>query len=147
MKRVIVESPYRGEGYTNLELNLKYARFCLRDCLLRGEAPFASHLLYTQEGVLDDQNSIERSLGIEAGLHWGKVANLTAAYIDLIDEWKHYVGVVKGIKRAYREHRPVEFRNLPDEVLIRLDSSILIRRKPPEILIRELHDFLKFLKF
>ena len=43
MRFVIIESPYAG----NVEENEEYARKCLRDCLMRGEAPFASHLLYT----------------------------------------------------------------------------------------------------
>lgn len=50
MRMVIVESPYAGD----IERNVAYARACIADCLKRGEAPFASHLLYTQPGVLDD---------------------------------------------------------------------------------------------
>ncbi len=50
MEAVILESPYGGTP-EEVERNVKYARACLRDCLLRGEAPFASHLLYTQPGV------------------------------------------------------------------------------------------------
>ena len=40
-RRVIVESPYAGD----IETNVAYARAALRDCLSRGEAPIASHLL------------------------------------------------------------------------------------------------------
>ena len=50
MRLVIVESPYAGD----IETNVKYARRCVKDSLMRGEAPIASHLLYTQEGILDD---------------------------------------------------------------------------------------------
>lgn len=50
LRLVIVESPYAGD----IEANVAYARRCLRDSLARGEAPIASHLLYTQEGVLRD---------------------------------------------------------------------------------------------
>ena len=49
-KLVILESPYAGE----VEKNLDYARKCMKDCFLRGEYPFASHLLYTQNSILDD---------------------------------------------------------------------------------------------
>ena len=70
MKRVIIESPYAGD----VERNLRYARAAMKDCLHRGEAPYASHLLYTQEGVLDDDVPGERKLGISAGLSWGKIA-------------------------------------------------------------------------
>jgi hypothetical protein len=64
MKKVLIESPYAGD----VERNEKYARACMRDCFERGEAPFASHLLYTQPGVLDDTLHHERALGIDAGL-------------------------------------------------------------------------------
>jgi len=71
MKRVILESPYAGDTAEDVERNLTYAREALRDSLLRGEAPIASHLLYTQKGVLDDRIREERALGIAAGLAWG----------------------------------------------------------------------------
>ena len=104
MKRVILESPYAGE----VEQNTAYARACMHDCLMRGEAPFASHLLYTQPGVLNDKNNGERLLGIEAGLAWGKVAEATVVYID------HGIsaGMRHGIERAELEGRPVERRRL-----------------------------------
>jgi hypothetical protein len=53
------------------------------DSLLRGEAPIASHLLYTQPGVLNDQVADERRLGIEAGLAWLRAAKATVVYQDL----------------------------------------------------------------
>ena len=59
MRRVIVESPYAG----NVEGNIEYARACVRDSLARGEAPIASHLLYTQCGVLRDELATERAMG------------------------------------------------------------------------------------
>jgi hypothetical protein len=77
--RVIVESPYAGD----VEQNERYARAALADCLRRGEAPFASHLLYTQPGVLDDGNAEERHKGIVAGFAWREAAALTVFYIDL----------------------------------------------------------------
>lgn len=75
---VVVESPYAGDVATNLT----YARACMRDCFARGEAPFASHLLFTQDGVLDDLVPAEREQGIEAGLRWGERASLVAVYVD-----------------------------------------------------------------
>ena len=78
MKRVIIESPYAGD----IERNVKYARLCLKDSLNRGEAPIASHLLYTQEGVLDDTIPEERILGIDAGLAWKSVAEKHVFYTD-----------------------------------------------------------------
>jgi hypothetical protein len=76
--RVILESPYAGE----VERNINYAKLCLKDSLLRGEAPIASHLLYTQKGILDDTIPQERSLGINAGLAWKSVADKHVFYVD-----------------------------------------------------------------
>lgn len=104
MKRVILESPYAGD----VERNVEYARACLRDSLLRGEAPIASHLLYTQPGVLCDELAVERNLGIEAGLLWGEQAEATVVYFD------HGItkGMQCGIARAKASGRPVIYRKI-----------------------------------
>ena len=83
MKLVIIESPYKGNNYEDLNVNLQYLRAALRDCLLRGEAPFASHGLYTQDGVLDDRIPEERHLGIEAGFAYRRLCDYTVVYHDL----------------------------------------------------------------
>jgi len=101
---VIIETPFAGD----VEKNLKYARKCMRDCFMRGEFPFVSHLLYTQEGILDDTIPEERKLGINAGLTWGKNASKTIVYTDLgITE-----GMNQGIERAKKEGREVDMREL-----------------------------------
>lgn len=100
-RRVILESPYRGRTPEETELNIMYARACLRDSLLRNESPLASHLLYTQKGVLDDGDAEERAAGIEAGLAWGVVADATVLYLDRgVSE-----GMRIGIERATAEGR------------------------------------------
>jgi hypothetical protein len=81
MRRVILESPFAG-NLIQRWLNRRYARRCLHDCLKRGEAPFASHLLYTQPGVLRDGMALEREQGIRAGLIWGEQAQATVVYVD-----------------------------------------------------------------
>jgi len=86
MKLVILESPYAGD----IERNVEYARQCVRDSLSRGEAPIASHLLYTQPGILNDDIPEERIWGIDAGLAWKKVADLHVVYIDY--------GITKGMQ-------------------------------------------------
>jgi hypothetical protein len=104
MKRVILESPFAGD----VEENIAYARECLRDSLLRGEAPIASHLLYTQPGVLDDNVPAERTHGIDAGLAWGAVAEATVVYVDLgVSRGMQY-----GIANAEKAGRPVEMRHI-----------------------------------
>ena len=103
MKLVILESPYAG----GVEANVKYARECMKDCLLKGEAPFVSHLLYTQDGVLDDDVPDERELGIRAGWEWRRVAELTVVYTDL--------GISEGMKGGIEESKklgiPIEYRS------------------------------------
>jgi hypothetical protein len=104
MRLVVLESPFAGDTPTNTA----YARAALLDCLKRGEAPFASHLLYTQ--VLDDELLPERQLGIHAGLAWGKVAEATVVYGDLgISR-----GMTIGIEAAKAIGRPIEYRTLED---------------------------------
>lgn len=104
MKLVIIESPYAGD----IEKNTTYARLCVRDSLERGEAPIASHLLYTQEGILDDNVTSERQWGIDAGLAWRKVAECSAVYTDKgISRGMEY-----GIKAAEAVGIPVEYRSL-----------------------------------
>lgn len=104
MRLVILESPYAGD----VEANVAYARACVRDCLLRGEAPIASHLLYTQPGVLRDEVPAERQHGIDAGLAWRRVADATVVYIDRGVS----AGMKYGIAAAEAAGRPVERRSL-----------------------------------
>lgn len=59
MRRVILESPFAGNLWGRWR-NRGYARRCLRDSVLRGEAPLVSHLLYTQ--ALDDADPYERKM-------------------------------------------------------------------------------------
>ncbi len=108
MPLVIVESPFAGKTIEEQVLNKKYARLCIRDCLKYNEAAYASHLIYTQEGILDDNVPSERALGIQAGLLWGAKAQKTIVYTDLgISS-----GMQKGIDRAISEGRTIEHRSL-----------------------------------
>jgi len=102
MKLVIIESPFAGD----IERNKLYAIECMKDCLKRGEAPFASHLLYTQ--CLDDNIKEERELGIKAGLEWGKNAIETIVYTD----YGISNGMKIGISKAIEEGRLIHYRNL-----------------------------------
>lgn len=104
MKRVIIESPFAGE----VERNIKYAKECMADSLKRGEAPFASHLLYTQEGILDDLNIEERTLGINAGFAWGEVADCVVVYED----YGISGGMALGIERAREQGLPIDYRKI-----------------------------------
>ena len=99
-----MESPFAGD----VEANIDYARRCVRDSVLRGESPIASHLLYTQPGILDDELPEERQLGIDAGLAWRDVADATVVYTDRgISRGMEY-----GIRRATETGVPIEYRSL-----------------------------------
>lgn len=89
MERVIVESPFAGKGDTEEERdretyrNVQYLRACMNDCFQHDQAPYASHGLYTQPGVLDDKVPEERDRGIKAGFLWGEAATRRKFYVDL----------------------------------------------------------------
>lgn len=110
--RVIVESPFAG-GFANV----KYSRECIKDCINRGESPFASHLLYTQKGILDDTVPEERRKGIDAANGWLEVADYTAVYMDL----GVTRGMLEGVVKTARLHKPVRLRWLresrPEQIL------------------------------
>lgn len=112
MQRVVVESPFgktvRGEPVTPFELarNIKYAQRCMADCLRRGEAPYASHLLYPQ--VLDDNQAAQREQGIKAGFAWGLAADYVAVYLD----YGSTPGMEQGIARAHFANQRVDFRRI-----------------------------------
>lgn len=82
MRLVIIESPYAGKSSEEITQNIQYARMCIRDSLERGEAPIASHLLYTQPGIFCDGVLVERQWGIVAGLAWYRVAEYGVFYTD-----------------------------------------------------------------
>lgn len=101
---VILESPFAGE----VSCNIEYARRCVADSLSRGEAPLASHLLYTQPGILDDTDPEQRSQGISAGHAWIYVADRMVVYVDRgISD-----GMQKGIDMAGKFNLPVDIRRL-----------------------------------
>lgn len=104
MKLVVIESPFAGD----VPANIAYGKRCIHDCLARGEAPYASHLFFTQDGILNDDIPGERELGMEAGFAWGDAAELTVVYMDRgISN-----GMLAGIARAEKAGRTVEYRYL-----------------------------------
>lgn len=101
---VVLESPFGG----SVRANQVFARACVKDCLVRGESVIASHLLYTQPGLLDDNIESQRSLGMLAGWVWKEVADATVVYLDRgISS-----GMAKGIQYARERGLPIEWRRL-----------------------------------
>lgn len=108
MLRVVIESPLGAPTRELIEENKAYAKLCVLDSLRRGEAPYASHLLFSQSGLLDDQLPAERRLGMEVGFAWGREAQLVAIYVDRgISR-----GMQEGIDRARHNSIPYEERRL-----------------------------------
>ena len=105
---VVIESPYAGD----VEANVAYAKRCVRDSLHRGEAPYASHLFFTQPGLLDDNVPVERRLGIESGFAWGRAAPTVAVYVDRGVS----PGMREGIAVALRRGATVDVRSLDREL-------------------------------
>ena len=117
MRRVQLESPFRGSSEAEEEEFLKYGLKALAHSLSLDEAPFASHLIYTR--VLDDRSARQRRQGIDAGLAWGDVSEATVAYVD----YGVSSGMQEALDRAKAAGRPVERRLIgrvgeppPDEV-------------------------------
>lgn len=106
--RVILESPFAGRSPDESAAHVLYARRAVRDSLLRGEAPLASHLLYTQEGILDDTVPAERKQGIDAGHAWLPNADLVVVYADRGIS----PGMQLAIERAAQLRVPVQIRFL-----------------------------------
>ena len=118
MKLVYVESPFKGENWELTARNVYYARLCVRDCLKRGEAPYASHLFFTQAGILNDAIQEERDLGIAAGQAMGDKFDLRVVYEDFgISRGMQY-----GIERALKLNQPIEHRKL--SVVTDLDQAL-----------------------
>ena len=107
MKRlVIIESPYATNKRRSNADHVAYAQQCLRDSLDRGEAPFASHLLYP--GALSEALLNDRLLGIHAGYEWGARADLIAFYTDY--GWSG--GMLLAQEHYEKIRRPIEFRRI-----------------------------------
>lgn len=113
MRRTVIESPLSGD----FAKNIRYARLCGLDCIRRGEAPYASHLLMTQ--FLDDALPEERKVGMEAGFAWGALGDLVAVYEDLGVSG----GMKMGIDNAVRRGQAIEYRRLPADLLALLEKG------------------------
>ncbi len=73
----ILESPFAGD----VKANKSYARRALRDAIItRKVNPYASHLLLTQ--ALDDEDFLERIMGIKLGTDMYRFATKCLVYAD-----------------------------------------------------------------
>jgi hypothetical protein len=95
---VMLESPFAGA-------DPRYVHACIRDCIARGEAPIASHVLYTQ--ALDDTVPEERAAGIAAGFALRWLTARTVVYTDLGIS----AGMHAGIEHARGIGHAIELRD------------------------------------
>lgn len=115
MKRVVIESPYKG----HIPVNEIYAELCMHDCLVNhNESPYASHLLYTRTFVLRDDIPEQRKLGIDAGFYWREVAEKTIFYVD----FGMTSGMKLGMKDCDEKGKSYEIRILPEDLWKRFED-------------------------
>lgn len=139
--RVVIESPLRGTvplwvplwaaplaEYLGRWRNKQYARACMRDSVHRGEAPYASHLLMDQPGILDDADEEERGRGMDIGFRWGEHADIRAVYCD------HGIsgGMQHGILCAPQGQR-IEYRWLYPYRVPHIAEQVQVMRKQLEV--------------
>ena len=74
-RRIFICSRYVGD----IERNVKTALALCRMAVEAGYAPFAPHLLYTR--FLDDDDPVQRDLGISLGLHFMEACDEVWVYI------------------------------------------------------------------
>jgi hypothetical protein len=122
LKLVVIESPLSAPSRAGIERNKDYARECMRDSLRRGEAPYASHLLFDQPGILDDTIPLQREQGMMAGFAWGGHAERVAFYVDLgVSD-----GMIRGFERAIQTDADIVVRSLKtrEELFVPIDFEL-----------------------
>jgi hypothetical protein len=127
---VVIESPFAGEDRLARARNELYAQEALRDSLHRGEAPFASHLLYPQ--VLDDNVPAERYQGIQGQIAWIDAAGFIAVYVDRGISAGMSEAIVYALKRGFE----IQIRTLEGVAPSAVDA-MLAEAVPPEALFSE----------
>jgi len=126
MRAAIIESPYAAAPYPwgddvvygafNKELwdevsirrHVQYARELMRWALYNGLTPYASHLLYTQPGVLRDDVPAEREMGILAAKRWHELADVAVVGLD----YHVSSGMLWGIQQHVDQEREIKFVKL-----------------------------------
>ena len=117
MKLIVIESPFAGE----VDRNLLYLDYAIRNALARGESPYASHKMFTT--ALDDDDPVQRKRGIEAGLAWRRNADARVFYVDL--RWS--TGMIAARKLYDDEGLPYTMRMLcgPDRTAFEAEAAKL----------------------
>jgi hypothetical protein len=102
----IIESPFWDPRLEQREDFARYLDAALRHSIDLGEAPYASHALYTR--ALDDTMPEERALGLELGRRWERAAEcLYAQGRNVIQAFYVDYGISPGMRLAWE--RPSNF--------------------------------------
>lgn len=109
---VMIESPYSGD----IEKNTSYARLAVKDSIVRGETPFASHLFYPQPTILNEEDPEQRYLGIRLGYNWGEKAEAIIFYVD----YGMSVGMHQALIHYKDLGKTIYYRTIFDDVFARL---------------------------
>ena len=80
MRKVIIASPLPGVDMAEQAENTRYLELCIRDCLQRGESPYAAHRML--EGLFDREDPEERGAALEAATAWWDCADAVVFYTD-----------------------------------------------------------------
>jgi hypothetical protein len=111
MPLVAIESPLKAnQGYSREQFR-RYWQLCIEDAIkYREEEVYCSHWL---ADVLDDENPLERAIGLKIGLRFSAFCDYAAIYTDF--------GVSEGMKDAMifydKIGKRVERRSLRDRDL------------------------------
>jgi hypothetical protein len=108
---VFIESPFAGKHYAR---NVEYARRAMWDAMLNhNEAPFVSHLLYTQHpsaGIIDDGD--DRSIGRELGLRAAAAMRSVVIHVVVYTDYGITPGMARGILHAQHSGIDVVWRTI-----------------------------------
>ncbi len=134
----VIESPFAG---TPAEIvgHRRYLALLMRFCLQHDMAPFASHGLYTQPGVLLDTIPEERKLGMKAGFAWAELLPLVLdaggnALVVVGMDLGESSGMTEGIERHAAAGLPIRRLWLGPDWLSTPDGSIIkpVRWEPAD---------------
>jgi hypothetical protein len=114
-----IESPFKGGDWSETQTNIRYARACAKDCLDQGEIPYASHMFFTQRGILDDRIKEERDKGIRAGKDIEWLMHVASKFVEGVYVCSAFYtdrgmspGMELGIKEAKSVGREIVVRQL-----------------------------------